>query len=79
MFMPDIGPVFYLQIVTPDGVVARIPGGGRLEIDLIESCVLAIVARGVGFGRSEAHVADDIRTGMREALMGLKLQTVQLT
>jgi hypothetical protein len=70
-------PVFLLQIVENDSQrkIAQIPGGGPLEADLIELCVTSIMARGVGVLRGEAHVEQDIRIGMQEALMSLKDQT----
>ena len=34
----------------------------------VDHCVDTIVARGVGFWRTEAHVAADIRAGLHEAL-----------
>lgn len=37
--------VFLLQIVSRDGTVARIPGGGRFEEDLIVFLRTAILAR----------------------------------
>ncbi len=76
--MRSNAPLFYLQIIDADGVVAQMPGGGPLELALIESCVSAIVARGVGVGRTSAHVAADIRAGIAEALMSLKRQTTAL-
>lgn len=71
-------PVFWLQIVDKDGVVATLPGGGRLEADLVEDCVKEVVALGVGIGRTEAHVAEDIRKGVAQAIFNLKRQTIQL-
>lgn len=70
-------PLFLLQIVEAGGnrVVASVPGGGTLEVDLIDACARAIVARGVGVFRTTAHVEKDIRDGIAEAIMGLKDQT----
>lgn len=69
-------PLFLLQIVDQQGRVVRLPGGGALERDLIAACTESIVARGVGFGRSEAHVRQAIRDGMTEAIRALKRETV---
>lgn len=66
-------PIFRLQIVDErDQVVVSPFAAGRLEIDLIEACVTAILAKGVGLARTQAHVAQDIRDGMREAIQTLK-------
>lgn len=79
-------PAFLLQIVGPDGVLARFPAGTKagLERPLIEACtqaivtqlvtdglqacVEAIVAKGVGYFKSEAQVEQAIRDGLSETL-----------
>jgi hypothetical protein len=70
-------PLFLLQIIEAGGnrVVAQVPGGGALEAEIIELCTRAIVARGVGLFKTSAHVEQDIRDGIAEAIMGLKDQT----
>ena len=70
------GPLFKLQIVDLHGAVVVSPfAAGKLEMDLIEHCVAEVVARGVGIGRTEAHVAQDVRDGIRAAIQALKDQT----
>jgi hypothetical protein len=64
-----------LQIVYPDGTVVRLPAGGPLEAEMVDLLTRTIMAKGVGLFRSEAHVEQDIRSGIRDALMGLKHQT----
>jgi hypothetical protein len=64
-----------LQIVWDNGQLVTLPAGGQLEIDLIETCVKHILAKGVGVFRTETHVEQDIRDGIREAIMALKDQT----
>lgn len=71
-------PIYFLQIVDKDGKVAHLPGGGDLEVNLIDLCTQVIMSKGVGFFRNEAHVEADIRAGLAEALMGLKQQTLHL-
>lgn len=90
-------PRFLLQIVDPQekgSPVVRLPGGGELELDLVKACadesvtraVDAIRARGVGFGRTEAHVLQvvqdemprAIRDGMAEAIRALKRKTTSV-
>lgn len=68
--------LFHIAIVSArDGVVARIPGGGSLEAGLIKLLTDHIMAKGVGFLRTEKHVERDIRDGIAEAILELKTQT----
>jgi len=69
--------IFKLQITYPDGTIVEVPPGGKLERDLIASCVEAAVAKGVGFLRTEAQVEAAIRAGMTEVFMALKRETIQ--
>lgn len=70
------GPLFKLQIVDRLGDVVVSPfAAGKLEIDLVEACVEAIRTRGVGIGRTEAHVVEDVRAGIVAAIQALKDQT----
>jgi hypothetical protein len=68
--------MFLLQIVYPDGTVLRgAPGRANpYERDLIAACKKAILAKGVGIGRTEAQVARAIEEGMTEAILELKRQ-----
>lgn len=68
-------PVFLLQIVDRQGSVVRLPGGGVLERDLIDACTRAIVARGVGVLRTEAHVRQAITDGITDTIRALKRET----
>lgn len=71
--------MFYLQIVDRDGQVATLPGGGRLEADLVELCVRSIAAtQSLGYFVSQAAVEQAIRTGLVEAIRSLKRQTREL-
>jgi hypothetical protein len=74
---PERMTLFWLQIVDRSGVVVQLPGGGPLERDLIRSCTEAIVKRGVGVFRTEAHVKQAIAQGITEAIRELKRETVQ--
>lgn len=67
-------PLFLLQIVHNDTgyLVARLPGGGPLERDLIQICKDAILSKGVGVFRTEAQVARAVEEGIREALLSVK-------
>jgi len=69
-------PLFKLQIVDTHGEVVVSPfAAGKLELDLIEACVAQVLARGVGIGRTSAHVAEDVRAGITAAIQALKDQT----
>lgn len=61
-----MAPVFYLQIVKPDGTVVQLPAGGALELDLIESAV-AIVAQ--LDAASTPVLADPVITALTDAIM----------
>lgn len=72
-------PLFLLQIVdAKTGAVVQLPGGGRMERDLIEACTAAVVTRGVGIFRTEAHVRAAIVAGITEAITDLKRETVRV-
>lgn len=68
-------PVFRLKLVYADGSELVFEGGGVFERDLIRACREAIVKRGVGFGRTEAHVSKDIDDGITEAILSLKRES----
>jgi len=68
-------PVYRLQIADLEGRVAQLPAGGRLERDFIGECADAILQRGVGFWRTEAHVRADIEAGITEVIRELKWET----
>lgn len=70
-------PMFKLQIVENyTGRVLEFEGGGKVEMDLIESIVQAVMRRGVGMWRTQAHVEQDLRDGIQEAIHGLKTKTI---
>lgn len=74
--MPE--PVFRLKLVYADGSELLFDGGGVFERDLISACQEAVIRRGVGFGRTEAHVAQDIKDGITEAIMSLKRESLRV-
>ena len=69
-------PIFWLQIVDTDGRVATLPGGGKLEQDLIASMTNAIVAKGVGFFKTEASVRVAIAAGITDTINEIKQKTI---
>lgn len=69
---------FKLQIVFPDGTPVTFDAGSAFERDLIASCKAAILARGVGFAKTEAQVAQAIDAGMAAAILGLKKEARKL-
>lgn len=96
-----MAPVFKLKIVYPDGAALVFKGAGSFERNMVEAITSEItktatsalqeniMARGVGWGRTAAHVAKDIedavreilptlvREGTRAALLDLKRETVR--
>lgn len=77
--MPAGEPVLYLQLADREGIVAQYRAGGRAEIEFIQTCADAIVRRGVGILRTEAHVAQDISDGITEAIRALKKTAIHTT
>lgn len=69
--------LFLLQIVdaNPPHAVARIPYGGAIEKDLVKVLTDAIVAKRVGFFRTEAHVKAAIESGITDAIAAMKNET----
>lgn len=71
-------PLYYLQIADENGHAITSPfrplkqRHGCLDLPLIEACEAAIVKRGIGMFRTEAHVRQAIREGMAEAIQSLK-------
>lgn len=76
--MMSPGPVFFLQIVDKDGQVAHLPGGGPLEVNLIDLVTKMILTKGVGLLKTQSQVESAIRAGFNEVLTGLKNQTISL-
>jgi hypothetical protein len=71
-------PGLQVEMEFLDDCVQKILGKGFQEIstaqaDLLEACTAAILKRGVGLWRTEAHVAQDIRDGLREAFVSAQL------
>ena len=46
--------------------------GHRAEKDFIDDCVARTLRKGVGFGRTAAHVEQDLRAALDEAVFELK-------
>lgn len=69
------GPVFLLQIVTPEGEVARFPGGGLLERNLIDAIAMETAKR-LRWIHTKAGVEKAVREATAEAILALKRETV---
>lgn len=70
-------PLYLLQVVdAKSGVVAKFPGGGALEIDLIEACVSRLPYAGVL--RTHRQAQEAMRRAIEGAILDLKLGTVRL-
>ena len=65
--------MFVMQIVDKrSGEVVQFEPGLSVEINFIDDCVTRILAKGVGVFRTQAHVAQDVRLGIEEAIHALK-------
>lgn len=64
-----------MQIIDKrSGTVVEYEPGLSVEINFIDDCVTRILAKGVGFFRTEAHVSTDVRAAIEEAIHALKLK-----
>jgi hypothetical protein len=74
--------MFKLQIVTPEGEPITFAAGSNFERALVEDIVgaltesipalkVAVLSRGVGFTKTQAHVAADIEAALKEVLPGI--------
>jgi hypothetical protein len=64
-----------MQIVdTRNGKVVEFEPGLSVEVNFVDDCVIRMIAKGVGFGRTQAHVAQDVREAIEEAILALKLK-----
>ncbi len=62
-----------MQIVDREtGNVVQFEPGMSVESQFIEDCVTNIAFLGVGFGRTTAHVAQDVRNGIESTILSLK-------
>lgn len=73
--MEQTSSEYRIQIVAKDNmrVIAWAPGM-EMERDFIEEICAKVKAKGVGVGRTEAHVIEDVRSAIREVLVELKRQ-----
>ena len=64
---------FVIQVVDrhTNAVVSWAPGSA-VERQFVEDLVDRVVAKGVGFGRTSAHVAGDVRAAVENLLFELK-------
>lgn len=74
--MTDVPVSNYLiQVVhRATGKVVEWAPGLEVERNLIDELVQRVVAKGVGVGRTQAHVANDVRVALKELLFDLKNQ-----
>jgi hypothetical protein len=64
-----------LQIVSPEGEVARFPGGGLLERNLIDDIVM-LTSRRLSWWNTKRSVEQAVRDATAEAILALKRETV---
>jgi hypothetical protein len=66
-------PLFLIQIVhVGSEVVAKMPGGGRLEADFIDLVVAHIKKKNNGYLVSGAQVEQNVKEGIVDAINSLK-------
>ena len=66
---------FRMQIVdTRNGKVVEFEPGLSVEVNFVDDCVTRVIAKGVGFGRTQAHVAQDVRDAIEESIHALKIK-----
>lgn len=66
---------YRLQIVhAEDGRVVEWAPGLSAEIELIDNLCARVQAKGVGVGKTEAHVLADVRAAFHDLLRDLKSQ-----
>lgn len=64
---------YLLQIIDrKTGEIIQLEPGLSAEIDFIDECAKRVLSLGVGIGRTEKHVEQDVRTGIELALLDLK-------
>ena len=68
--------MFLISIIKTDGTRVRLRPGGRGEREFISTATAAILAKGVGFLKTEAHVKAAIEQGLTETLLALKSEVV---
>lgn len=66
---------YLVQIVHKDkGKVVSFAPGLNVEFDIENELANRVAAKGVGVGRSSAHVVADVRAAFRELMHDLKAQ-----
>jgi hypothetical protein len=67
---------FQMQIVelATGHVVHRWAPGLAVETELLDNLCRRVQAKGVGLGRTEAHVIADVRAALEELIYDLKTQ-----
>jgi hypothetical protein len=64
---------YLIQVVHKvDGTVAAWAPGLDIEADVVDELVERVRLKGVGIGRTQDHVLDDVRAAMLELLYDLK-------
>jgi hypothetical protein len=66
---------YLVQIVhRKSGLVVQWAPGLNVEDELIDTLCERVRAKGIGIGRTEAHVLGDVRAALEELLFDLKSQ-----
>jgi len=70
-------PTLLMQIIWPDGTVARFPAGGAFEKELVADISARLAAKKLGVFTTQAQVRDRVREAMFESFAELKERTLQ--
>lgn len=75
------GPSEYrLQVLhVPSGQVVQWAPGLLIEKDLVDEVCRRVAAKGVGFGKTEAHVLADVKAAVEELFFQIKVDVTRAT
>ena len=65
--------IYLMQIVEKkNNEVVQFEPGLSVEVNFVDDIVTRTISKGVGLGRTSAHVAQDVREAVEEAIQALK-------
>ena len=71
---------FRLQVLhVPTGKLVEWAPGLTIEKDFVAEICRRVQAKGVGIGRTEAHVVADVRAAVEELLFAIKMDVTRVT
>jgi hypothetical protein len=67
---------FRIRVTHVSGRNAILVPGGQGERDLVADILARVKAKGVGVGRTEAHVLADVEAALNDALYAIKAEVL---